>query len=354
MLTGIAFGVIPARNASRLNREAALRFEYEALVHGLHLPEDMEALAPLQPRARAFLDSIAGPGLEELPLTDARKGVVAAQSIVPIPLPDVAVEERDFRGVRVFIYRPAKRVVPAALYFHGGGWVLCNRETHDRLMRELAARSGAAIVFVEYSLSPEVKYPVALEEAYTALQHVAEHGREYGLDASRLAVAGDSAGANLATAVCMLAKRRGCPQIQLQVLLFPVTDAAMDSPSYREFADGYFLTRAQMHWFWDCYAPDRARRAEATASPLRAALEDLRGLPPTLVITADHDVLRDEGEAYAQKLAAAGVPVTVTRYPGTIHAFMVLNAFTQDPSPRNAIEQTAAALRTALFKEESI
>lgn len=313
----------------------------------------MESLAPLQPRVRAFLDSLAGPDLPELPLAQAREGVVAAQTAAPIEAPDVLIEERNFGGVKTFIYRPAKAVLPAALYFHGGGWVLCNQKTHDRLMRELAARSGAAMIFVEYPLSPEVRYPIALEEAFTALQHVAVHGREFGLDPSRLAVVGDSAGANLATALCILAKRRGGPHVRQQILLNPVTDAAMDTPSYREFADGYFLTRAQMHWFWDCYAPERSRRTEPTASPLRASLDELHGLPPALVITADHDVLRDEGEAYAQRLLQAGVPVVMKRYPGTIHAFMVLNAFTQDPSPRAAVEETAAALRAALFKEES-
>jgi acetyl esterase len=205
-----------------------------------------------------------------------------------------------------------------------------------------------AVVFLEYSRSPEARYPAALEECYEAAAWTAAHGAGLGVDGSRLAVCGDSAGANLATGVARLAKRRGGPPIRLQLLFFPVTDAAMNTPSYDEFADGYFLTRAQMRWFWDAYAPDLSARADPMLSPLRASPEDLRGLPEAVVLTADHDVLRDEGEAYARKLADAGVRVTATRYPGTIHAFVVLNALAGDPSPRDAIADAASALRRAL------
>lgn len=217
-------------------------------------------------------------------------------------------------------------------------------------MRELAAAAQVAMVFLEYSRSPGARFPAALEQAYEAAAWIASHGGELGLDGSRLAVTGDSAGANLATGVARLAKRRGGPAIRFQLLFFPVTDAAMDTPSYAEFAEGYFLTRSQMRFFWDAYAPDPAARADPLLSPLRAPQEDLRGLPEALVITADHDVLRDEGEAYARRLEAAGVPVTATRYPGTIHAFVVLNAVASDPSPRKAIAEAADSLRRALVE----
>jgi acetyl esterase len=312
----------------------------------------MDTIEPLQPRVRKFLEFIAAnpdPPLEQATLATARVGVVLGQS-APVAVPAVSMQRRTIAGLSAYIYRPAGNtdLLPAVLYFHGGGWVLCDHQTHDRLMRELAAASGVALVFIEYSLSPEKRYPTALVEAYLATKYIADHGTELGLDGSRLAVAGDSAGANLATAVTMLAKRHKGFDIRFQLLFFPVTDAAMNTPSYEEFAERHFLTRAQMRFFWDCYAPDPALRSESTASPLRASLDELRGLPEALVITADHDVLRDEGEAYAHKLAAAGVPVTATRYPGTIHAFVVLNAFTEDPSPRRAIAQAAASLRNAL------
>lgn len=309
-------------------------------------------MEPLQPGARAFLAALAaqpGPPLEQLPVAQARAAVVAAQSGA-VAAPEAIVRRCNLGGVDAYVYRAPGLAgrVPAALYFHGGGWVLCDHSTHDRLMRDLASRSGAAMVFVEYSRAPEERYPIALEEAYTAASFIAQHGGELGIDGSRIAVVGDSAGANLAAALTMLVKRRGGPHIREQVLLFPVTDAGMDTPSYRAFGEGFFLTAAQMRWFWDCYAPERERRFEPTASPLRASLDELHGLPPALVITADHDPLRDEGEAYARRLEKAGVPVTQTRHTGTIHAFMVLNALSQDSSPRYAIAQTAAALKEAL------
>jgi acetyl esterase len=236
------------------------------------------------------------------------------------------------------------------VYFHGGGWVVGGKDTHDRLVREIAGGSGAAVVFVDYARSPEARYPVALEQGYATAKWVAEQGPELGLDPSRLAVAGDSSGGNLAAAVAMLASRRGGPGIACQVLLLPATDAGFDTPSYGQFAGGPFLTRELMEWFWDHYAPDLEARREATASPLRATAEQLRGLPPALVVTAEHDVLRDEGEAYARKLMEAGVEVTATRYLGTIHAFVLLNALAGTPAARAAVAQACEFLKRNLSR----
>ena len=227
----------------------------------------------------------------------------------------------------------------------GGSLVIAT--PHDRLVRDLAHSAHAAIVFVDYSRAPEAQYPVAIEEAYAATAWVKAHGRSVGLDPSRLAVAGDSAGGNMAAVVTLLAKMRGGPAIDYQVLFCPAVDASGDMPSYAEFADGYFLTRAGLASAWDQYAPDREARRHPTASPLLATADQLAGLPPALVVTAELDIVRDEGEAYAQQLMTAGVPVTATRYLGTIHDFVLLNALARTPATRAAIAQAGAVLREA-------
>jgi acetyl esterase len=226
--------------------------------------------------------------------------------------------------------------------------VVGGKDTHDRLVREIAAGAGAAAVFVDYARAPEARYPVALEQGHAATKWVAEHGRELGLDPARVAVAGDSSGGNLATAVAILARQRGGPRIAAQALLLPATDAGFDTPSYRQFAQGPFLTRELMKWFWDHYAPDLSARREVTASPLGASHAQLQGLPAALVVTAENDPLRDEGEAYARKLIEAGVEVTATRYVGTIHAFVLLNALAGTPAALAAVAQTSAFLRGKL------
>jgi acetyl esterase len=244
------------------------------------------------------------------------------------------------------ILRPpaAPGPLPAIVYFHGGGWVFGNAHTHDRLLRELAVGTRSAVVFPSYSLAPEARHPTAVEECFAALSWVAAQGPAHGLDASRLSVAGDSAGGDLAAVMTLLAKQRGGPRIAKQVLFYPVTDASFDTGSYQEFATGYFLRRDAMQWFWDQYAPDPAARAQITASPLRASLDQLRGLPPALVITAEADVLRDEGEAYANKLRAAGVRVTAVRFQGAIHDFVMLNALAGTTAARGAIALANAFL----------
>jgi len=234
------------------------------------------------------------------------------------------------------------------MYFHGGGWVLRDRDTHDRLVREIAVGAQAAVVFVDYARAPEARYPVAIDQAYAATRYVADNAAELGIDPLRLAVAGDSVGGNMAAAVTLMAKQRRGPNIAFQVLFYPVTDSGFDTPSYNQFADGPWLTKRAMEWFWDAYLPDPAARKQPTATPLNASLDQLTGLPEALVIVDENDVLRDEGEAYARKLSDAGVRVTSVRYNGTIHDFVMLNALADTPATRGAIAQAVGALRRAL------
>jgi acetyl esterase len=309
----------------------------------------------LEPAAQAFADATAAPPfLFDLPPAEGRKAVDEVQSAeIPEPRVDeewVTVEGGPTGQVPVRIVRPAgvTGTLPVVLYIHGAGWVFGNAHTHDRLVRELAVGAGVAVVFPEYDLSPEARYPVALEQNYAAAQWVVAHGAEKDLDGTRLAVAGDSVGGNMSAALTLLAKERGDVRFVQQVLFYPVTDASFDTPSYHQFAEGYFLRRDGMQWFWDQYTTDPAQRAEITASPLRASLEQLAGLPPALVITGEADVLRDEGEAYAAKLRAAGVPVTAVRYQGIIHDFVMVNALRETHAAAAAIAQAVAVLRGAL------
>jgi acetyl esterase len=213
------------------------------------------------------------------------------------------------------------------------------------LIRELAVGAESAVVFPNYSLSPEAKYPIAIEECYAVLQWIAEKGAEKGLDAARVAVAGDSVGGNMSIAVNLMTLERQGPPVRLQLLFYPVTDASFDTDSYHEFAEGYFLRRDAMMWFWDQYTSSPEQREEITASPLRASIEQLKNLPPTLLINAEADVLRDEGEAFANKLRKAGVPVTAVRFQGTIHDFVMLNPLAQSRTARGAITLATAWLR---------
>jgi acetyl esterase/lipase len=226
--------------------------------------------------------------------------------------------------------------------------VFGNAHTHDRLVRELAIGADAAVVFPEYALSPEARYPVAIEQNYAVARWVVTDGAAHRLDPARIAVAGDSVGGNMSAALTLMAKDRGDVPLAAQVLFYPVTDASFDTGSYHQFATGYFLRRDAMQWFWDQYTTDPAQRAEITASPLRASTGQLAGLPPALVITAEADVLRDEGEAYASKLRAADVPVVATRYLGIIHDFVMLNALRGTNAADAAIGQAADYLRHAL------
>ncbi|MER6203623.1 alpha/beta hydrolase [Streptomyces sp. NPDC001586] len=309
----------------------------------------------LEPAAAAFAEATAKPPfLFQIPPAEGRKAVDEVQSgDIAEPAVDeewVTVPGGPTGSVRARIVRPtgASEPLPVIVYIHGAGWVFGNAHTHDRLVRELAVGTGAAIVFPEYGLSPEHRYPVAIEQNWTVARWVVTDGAGHGLDATRIAVAGDSVGGNMSIALTLMAKERGGLDLRQQVLFYPVTDAAFDTGSYHQFAEGYFLRRDGMQWFWDQYTTDEAQRAEITASPLRATTDQLTGLPPALVITAEADVLRDEGEAYANKLRAAGVPVTAVRYQGIIHDFVMLDALRGTRAAASAIELAVRVLERAL------
>ena len=309
----------------------------------------------LEPAAQEFAAATADPPyLFDLGPVEGRKTVDEVQS-GEVEKPDVEITDTTIPGgpsgaVSIRILRPkgAQGQLPVILYAHGGGWVVGNSHTHDRLVRELAVGTGAAVVFPDYSPSPEARYPTAIEEIYSVLEWVAEHGAEQDLDGARIAVAGDSVGGNMTAALTLMAKQRSGPDLRAQVLFYPVTDASFDTGSYHEFAEGYFLRRDMMEWFWDQYTTDEDERAEITASPLRATTNDLAGLPRALVITGEADVLRDEGEAYASKLREAGVEVTATRYEGIIHDFVMLNALRGTNAAGAAIAQAIEYIRRAL------
>ncbi|MDF3141643.1 MULTISPECIES: alpha/beta hydrolase [unclassified Streptomyces] len=308
----------------------------------------------LEPAAQAFVEATANPPyLFDLGPAEGRKVVDEVQSgEIAKPAVDeewVTVPGGPTGEVRARVVRPAGAtgVLPVIIYIHGAGWVFGNAHTHDRLVRELAVGTGAAVVFPEYDLSPEARYPVAIEQNYAVARWVVGEGAGNNLDASRIAVAGDSVGGNMSVALTLMAKQRGDVPLVQQVLFYPVTDAAFETGSYHQFAEGYFLRRDAMRWFWDQYTTDEAERAQVTASPLRASVEQLQGLPPALVITAEADVLRDEGEAYANKLREAGVPVTAVRYQGIIHDFVMLNALRETRAAEAAIGQAVSVLRGA-------
>jgi acetyl esterase/lipase len=306
----------------------------------------------LEAAAQKFAEDTAKPPfLFDLGPVKGRETVDKVQS-EPVHKEAVDMQDLTIAGgpsgeVSVRILRPKNSppILPVILYIHGAGWVFGNAHTHDRLVRELAVGAQAAVVFPNYSLSPEAKYPTALEEIYAVLQWIVDHAKEYAFDAERLTIAGDSVGGNMAAAITLVAKERKGPNIHKQLLFYPVTDASFDTDSYEQFATGYFLRRDAMQWFWDQYTSDPRERAEVTASPLRATLEQLSCLPPALIITGEADVLRDEGEAYANKLREAGVPVTSVRFQGIIHDFVMLNALADTAAARGAMMLAKAWLR---------
>ncbi|MFE7191801.1 alpha/beta hydrolase [Kitasatospora sp. NPDC057541] len=348
----------------RLNRKIAVAAA-AALVAGATIaanasaspaPPSARSTAPvLEKDAQAFATAAAkNPPIYTLSYADARKALDSAQS-GPVDKLPADVSHRTLKvgptgEVTVRIVRPAgaSDKLPAVMYFHGGGWVLGNENTHDRLVRQIANGAQAAVVFVDYTPSPEARYPIAIEQAYAATKWVAEHGDEINVDGSRIAVVGDSVGGNMTAAVTLMAKQRGGPALREQVLFYPVTDANFETPSYREFADGPWLTRKAMKWFWDAYAPNAKDRGQILASPLRASLDQLKDLPKALVITDEADVLRDEGEAYAAKLRAAGTDTTTVRYPGIIHDFAMLDALAGTNAAEAAVDQANRFLYTGL------
>jgi len=308
----------------------------------------------LEPAAQKVADLTSRPPfLYQLSPDEARKVLDDIQD-APIAKPEVSEEwitvTAEVGDVKVRLVKPqqAPGLLPVVLYMHGGGWILGNAGTHDRLIRELAVGAQTAIAFVEYDRSPEARYPVAIEQGYATARWIVANGAGQGLDVNRFAVAGDSVGGNMATVLAILAKQRGDVRFVHQSLYYPVTDAGQDTASYKEFADGPFLTAKAMAWFWDAYLPDHEKRSEITVSPLRATLEDLSGLPPALVIVDENDVLRDEGEAYARRLIQAGVAAACVRYNGILHDFMMLNPLRETQAATAAIEQAIQVLRKAL------
>jgi acetyl esterase len=322
----------------------------------------MNAINPAQNpkvehRVREFLKALnSGDGkpIETLTPVEARKVLVDAQASVRLDLPACDVEAKtiaqDGLKVSLTIVRPAgsNATLPAFIFVHGGGWILGDFPTHERFVRDLVADSGFTAVFVNYTPSPEAHYPMAIDEIHAATKWVAAQGDEIRVDGKRLAIVGNSVGGNMTAAVALMALHKGGPELKCQIMLWPVTDANFETESYDEYADGYFLSRAMMMWFWDAYAPDHAQRREIYASPLRATVEQLKGLPPTLIQVAGNDVLRDEGLAYARKLDAAGVDVTVVRYENLIHDYGLLNAISQVPAVRDALHQAAEMLKKHL------
>jgi acetyl esterase/lipase len=313
------------------------------------------AAVVLEPAAQEFADATSTPPfIYELSPADAREVLEGVQRS-PIDKPEVDIEDLTITGgphrqIAVRLIKPAGTTgtLPVILYVHGAGWVLGSPQTHDLLVRNLAVGAQAAVVFPDYRRAPEAQYPSQIEEAYATATWVIDHGSEHGLDPDRMAIAGDSVGGNMTIAVTLMAKDRGGPSFAAQLLYYPVTDAGMDTGSYHQFAEGYFLAAAGMTWFWEQYLPDESRRNEILASPVRASSEELAGLPPALVINGEADVLRDEGEAYATNLRAAGVPVTQTRYGGIIHDFVMLHPLAGTHAAKAATAQGAGFLREAL------
>lgn len=308
-------------------------------------------------QVRDFLKELnAGGGkpIEALSPADARNVLSGAQNSVTVDYTGIEESEKtitqDGETVKIHITKPsnAQTGAPVFVFIHGGGWVLGDYPTHRRLVRDLVVESGAVAVFPDYTPSPEAHYPVAIQQIYATAKWVEQHGIEIGVDGSNLAVVGNSVGGNMAAALALMAKDKGGPAIKLQVLLWPVTNASFETGSYNEMAEGRFLTKKMMVWFWDNYLPDKKRREEIYASPLSASIDQLKGLPPALIQTAENDVLRDEGEAYARRLDEAGVPVTLTRYAGLIHDYGLLNALAEVPAVKTALLQAAAVLKKHL------
>lgn len=310
----------------------------------------------IDPQVRAFLAEINKDPSPfcELPQPKPQETLTGLQNMTPVDMSGVTTTEQtitqDGQSVKIYIMKPEHITgKPGVLLFiHGGVWIVGNYENHQRLLRDLVVGSGQVGVFVEYTSLPEARFPTQLDQSYAALKWVAAHADEFGADGSRTAVAGNSVGGNMAAALSIMAKDRNGPKISLQVLMIPATDASVDTGSYHEYGEQRFLARAFMKYGWDLYAPDAKTRDNPYVSPLRASIDQLKGLPPALVITAENDPLRDEGEAYARKLKEAGVTVAAARYNGTIHDFVLLNAIRNVPSTQAAIEQISDNLRRYL------
>ena len=308
----------------------------------------------LAPAVRKFLvqlDKNASP-FWTLPQPKPQEILTELQNQTKVDISGVTTTEHalmvDGRTVQLFVMKPDRMDghPGVILFLHGGVWIVGNFENHKRLLRDLVVESGQPAVFLQYTTLPAARYPVQMNEAYAALEWTAAHASEFGADPGRIAVAGNSVGGDMTAALNLMAKDRKGPKISYQVLLWPATNATVDTCSYEEYANGRFLAKAFMKYGWDLYAPTEKERENPYVSPLRASLAELRGLPPTLVITDENDVLRDEGEAYAHRLQDAGVPIVSTRYNGTIHDFGLLNALADLPTTKAMIRQVSDGIRT--------
>jgi acetyl esterase/lipase len=334
-----------------------------AIIIGASVMSQIAAAAPnpstdprIDPQVRAFLTEINKDStpIWKLPQPKPQDIITGLQNKTPVDMSKVSTVEKtitqDGKTVKIYIMTPeTKAAKPGVLFFvHGGVWIVGNFENHQRLLRDLVVGSGQIGVFVEYTPLPAAKFPTQLDESYAALKWTAEHAAEFGADGSRIAVAGNSVGGNMSAALTLMTKDKRGPKISYQVLLIPATDASVDTASYHEFGTGRFLARDFMKYGWDLYAPDAKTRDNPYVSPLRASNEELKGLPPALVITAENDPLRDEGEAYARKLKAAGVDVAAVRYNGMIHDFVLLNGIRNVPAVGAAIQQASDGIRQHL------
>jgi acetyl esterase len=309
---------------------------------------------PLDPQVKILLDQIAaapGPKLHTLTAPEARRVTGNMFRVPPERAEKIAkVEDRKIPGpagsIPIRIYTPeGSGPFPVLVFFHGGGWVICDLDSHDGPCRALTNKAGCVTVSVDYRLAPEHKFPAGVEDCFAATKWVAEHAKELNADASRLAVGGDSAGGNLSAVIAQLARDAGGPKIAFQLLIYPATEAELDTYSHKTFTD-YFLTKDDINWFWGHYARTPADRKDPRIAP--ALAKSFKALPPALIITAEFDPLRDEGEAYGEKLRAAGVPVSVTRYEGMIHGFFSMYEVLD--KGKQSIEESAAALRKAFAK----
>ena len=306
---------------------------------------------PLDPQAKAVLDqfaSMGGPQLHEMSVAQARELILGMVALAGEPESIARIENRTVPGpagqIPVRIYTPVGTApFPVLVYFHGGGWVIGNLDTHDGICRSLANRVGCLVVSVDYRLAPEHRFPAAPEDCYAATRWLAEHAGSLGGDKGRIAVGGDSAGGNLAAVVALMARDRGGPKLAFQLLVYPATDTDFETRSYRENSEGYFLTRADMVWFWNHYAPRDEDRRNPYAAPLRAA--SLRGLPPALVISAEFDPLCDDGNAYAARLREDGVPVRLSQQDGLIHGFFQMGAVID--RGRASVDEASRAVKDA-------
>ena len=326
------------------------------MIQPVHAAPDAATDPRIDPQVRAFLQELNKDSSPfwELPQPKPQEILTGLQNRTPVDMSGVSTTERtitqDGQTVKIYIMKPKQLTGnPGVLLFiHGGVWIVGNFQNHQRLLRDLVVGSGQVGVFVEYTSLPEARFPTQLDQSYAALKWVAAHAEEFGADGSRIAVAGNSVGGNMTAALTLMAKDRAGPKISYQVLMIPATDASVDTESYREYGTGRFLARAFMKYGWDLYAPDATTRNNPYVSPLRASLQALHGLPPALVVTAENDPLRDEGEAYARKLKEAGVSVIATRYNGMIHDFVLLNGILTDPEPEAAIRQVSAEIKAHL------